>query len=77
MFYHLAIYKNEKTNLGTFLEKTRAILQKMTVYARDIENIVHPKNSNSVETMPKGTRYITLLYHQARTERKALNKSQD
>lgn len=36
----------------------------MTVYAREIEEIVHPKTSNSVETMPKGTRYITLLYHQ-------------
>lgn len=36
----------------------------MTVHAREIEEIVHPKTSNSVETMPKGTRYITLLYHQ-------------
>ncbi|KAJ5116279.1 hypothetical protein N7456_000627 [Penicillium angulare] len=59
-----SIYKNEKTELGTFLEKTRTILQTMTVYAREIEEIVHPKNSASVETMPKGTRYITLLYHQ-------------
>ncbi|OJI96044.1 hypothetical protein ASPVEDRAFT_35372 [Aspergillus versicolor CBS 583.65] len=58
------IYKNEKTELGAFLDKTRTILQTMTVYAREIEEIVHPKTSNSVETMPKGTRYITLLYHQ-------------
>lgn len=38
----------------------------MTVYAREIEDLVHPKNSNTVETMPKGTRHITLLYHQVR-----------
>ncbi|KAL4920415.1 hypothetical protein BDW62DRAFT_208935 [Aspergillus aurantiobrunneus] len=56
-----SIYKNEKTELGTFLEKTRTILQTMTVYAREIEGIVHPKTTNSVETMPKGTRYITLI----------------
>ncbi|KAJ5337834.1 hypothetical protein N7452_004562 [Penicillium brevicompactum] len=59
-----AIYKNEKTELGIFLEKTRTILQTMTIYAREIENMVHPKSTTSVETMPKGTRYITLLYHQ-------------
>lgn len=40
----------------------------MTIYAREIEEIVHPKTSSTVETMPKGTRYITLLYHQVRTE---------
>ncbi|KAL4757014.1 transcription factor domain-containing protein [Aspergillus foveolatus] len=59
-----SIYKNEKTELGTFLEKTRTILQTMTLYAREIEEIVQTKSSNSLETMPKGTRYITLLYHQ-------------
>ncbi|KAJ5231508.1 uncharacterized protein N7469_006096 [Penicillium citrinum] len=59
-----SIYKNDKTELHVFLEKTRSILQMMTVYARDIEEIVSPQPSNSVETMPKGTRYITLLYHQ-------------
>ncbi|KAL4940913.1 hypothetical protein BDV06DRAFT_230066 [Aspergillus oleicola] len=47
---------NEKTELGVFLEKTRTILQTMTIYAREIEDIVHPRTSNSVETMPKGTR---------------------
>ncbi|KAJ5739730.1 hypothetical protein N7533_012514 [Penicillium manginii] len=59
-----SIYKNEKTELGTFLEKTRMILQKMTLYAREIEDIVSPKSSSSVEAMSKGTRYIILLYHQ-------------
>ncbi|KAJ5218535.1 uncharacterized protein N7498_000634 [Penicillium cinerascens] len=60
-----SIYKNEKTDLGTFLEKTRTILQTMPAYALEIEEIVYPANhTGSVETMPKGTRYITLLYHQ-------------
>lgn len=67
LFLRQAIYKNEKTELGSFLEKTRAILKTMTNYAREIEETVHPKTSNSVETMPKGTRYITLLYHQVST----------
>jgi hypothetical protein len=40
------------------------ILQKMTLYAREIEDIVSPKSSISVEAMSKGTRYIILLYHQ-------------
>jgi hypothetical protein len=61
----IEIYKNEKTELGTFLEKTRTILQTMTLYAREIEEIVQTESSNSLETMPKGIRYITLLYHQA------------
>ncbi|KAL3493276.1 fungal-specific transcription factor domain-containing protein [Aspergillus germanicus] len=59
-----SIYKNAKTELGTFLERTRSILQTMTAYAREIEDIVQSKNPSSIETMPKGTRYITLLYHQ-------------
>ncbi|CAG8381315.1 unnamed protein product [Penicillium salamii] len=67
-----SVYKNEKTELGTFLEKTRTILQTMTIYAREIENIIHPKTTSSVETMPKGTRYITLLYHQVRVPTSAL-----
>ncbi|OJJ42129.1 hypothetical protein ASPZODRAFT_20775 [Penicilliopsis zonata CBS 506.65] len=60
-----SIYKNRRTELGAFLDKTRTILQAMTVYAREIEEIVFPRRgSASVESMPKGTRYITLLYHQ-------------
>ena len=71
ILFSQAIYKNEKTELGIFLEKTRTILQTMTIYAREIENMVHPKSTTSVETMPKGTRYITLLYHQVRAPRSA------
>ncbi|KAF7595575.1 hypothetical protein BBP40_005610 [Aspergillus hancockii] len=59
-----SIYKTEKTELGTFLEKTRAILQTMAGHAQEIENIINLKFQNSVDTMPKGTRHITLLYHQ-------------
>ncbi|KAL2848218.1 fungal-specific transcription factor domain-containing protein [Aspergillus pseudodeflectus] len=59
-----SIYKDAKTELGTFLDRTRSILQTMTAYAREIEDIVQSKNPSSIETMPKGTRYITLLYHQ-------------
>ncbi|KAL4814526.1 hypothetical protein BDW67DRAFT_186725 [Aspergillus spinulosporus] len=58
------IYKNKKAKLGTFSEKTRTILQTMTLHARENEEIVQAKSSNSLETMPKGTQYITLLYHQ-------------
>ncbi|OGM47217.1 Zn(II)2Cys6 transcription factor [Aspergillus bombycis] len=59
-----SIYKNEKTQLGTFLETTRSILHTMAGHAQEIENIIHMKVQNSVDTMPKGTRHITLLYHQ-------------
>ncbi|PLB53595.1 Zn(II)2Cys6 transcription factor [Aspergillus steynii IBT 23096] len=59
-----SIYKTEKTALGTFLEKTRSILQTMAGHAQEIENIIHLKFQNSVDTMPRGTRHITLLYHQ-------------
>ena len=55
---------SSEMRLHVFLEKTRSILQMMTVYARDFEEVVSPQPSNLVETMPKGTRYITLLYHQ-------------
>ena len=60
----LAIYKTEKTELGTFLEETRSILQAMAGHAQKIEGIIHSKFQNSVDTMPKGTRYTTLLYHE-------------
>ncbi|KAK2761328.1 hypothetical protein FQN54_001850 [Arachnomyces sp. PD_36] len=58
------IYKTERTQLGTFLEKTRSILHTMAGHAQEIENIIHLKFQNSVDTMPKGTRRITCLYHQ-------------
>ncbi|KAB8070004.1 hypothetical protein BDV29DRAFT_194421 [Aspergillus leporis] len=59
-----SIYKPEKTELGTFLEKTRSILQTTAGHAQEIENIMHSKFQNSVDTMPKGAHHITLLYHQ-------------
>ncbi|KAE8346229.1 hypothetical protein BDV24DRAFT_176278 [Aspergillus arachidicola] len=59
-----SIYKNEKTQLGTFLETTRSILHTMAGHAQEIESIIHTKVPSSVDTMPKGTRHITLLYHQ-------------
>ncbi|KAF7621143.1 hypothetical protein AFLA_011453 [Aspergillus flavus NRRL3357] len=59
-----SIYKNEKTQLGTFLETTRSILHTMAGHAQEIESIIHMKVPSSVDTMPKGTRHITLLYHQ-------------
>ncbi|KAL4799571.1 hypothetical protein BDV19DRAFT_400798 [Aspergillus venezuelensis] len=58
------IYKGTKTQLGTFLETTRSILHILAGHAREIETIIHLKFQNSVDTMPKGTRHITLLYHQ-------------
>ncbi|KAL4862198.1 hypothetical protein BDV12DRAFT_207373 [Aspergillus spectabilis] len=59
-----SIYKGTETQLGTFLETTRSILHVLAGHAREIESIIHLKFQNSVETMPKGTRHITLLYHQ-------------
>ncbi|KAI8725749.1 hypothetical protein NCS52_00146800 [Fusarium sp. LHS14.1] len=59
------LYKPEKTPLVTFLEQTRAILHTLAHHAQEIEKIITLKFQNSVDTMPRGTRYITLLYHQA------------
>ncbi|KAL4930320.1 uncharacterized protein BDV17DRAFT_297781 [Aspergillus undulatus] len=59
-----SIYKGTKTQLGTFLETTRSILHVLAGHAREIETIIHMRFQNSVDTMPKGTRHITLLYHQ-------------
>ena len=59
-----ALYKPEKTPLVTFLEQTRAILHTLAHHAQEIERIITLKFQNSVDTMPRGTRYITLLYHQ-------------
>ncbi|KAL3454224.1 hypothetical protein BJX65DRAFT_317914 [Aspergillus insuetus] len=59
-----SIYRGTKTQLGTFLETTRSILHVLAGHAREIESIIHIKFQNSVDTMPKGTRHITLLYHQ-------------
>ncbi|KAL2824839.1 hypothetical protein BJY01DRAFT_262820 [Aspergillus pseudoustus] len=59
-----SIYRGTKTQLGTFLETTRSILHVLAGHAREIESIIQIKFQNSVDTMPKGTRHITLLYHQ-------------
>ncbi|KAJ4263491.1 hypothetical protein NW762_006310 [Fusarium torreyae] len=58
------LYKPEKTPLGQFLEQTKAILHTLAHHAQEIERIISLKFRNSVDTMPRGTRYITLLYHQ-------------
>ncbi|KAF4965665.1 hypothetical protein FSARC_6560 [Fusarium sarcochroum] len=58
------LYKPEKTPLGQFLEQTKSILHTLAHHAQDIERIISLKFRNSVDTMPRGTRYITLLYHQ-------------
>ncbi|KAF4902225.1 Thiamine repressible genes regulatory protein thi1 [Colletotrichum viniferum] len=58
------VYKSEKTPLGKFLEETKSILHTLAGHAQEIEKITRVKFQNSVDTMPKGTRDITLLYHQ-------------
>ncbi|KAF5657455.1 hypothetical protein FHETE_10425 [Fusarium heterosporum] len=58
------LYKPEKTPLGQFLEQTKAILHTLAHHAQEIERIITLKFQNSVDTMPRGTKYITLLYHQ-------------
>ncbi|QPC74626.1 hypothetical protein HYE68_005378 [Fusarium pseudograminearum] len=58
------LYKPEKTPLGQFLEQTKAILHTLAHHAQEIEKIISMKFRNSVDTMPRGTKYITLLYHQ-------------
>ncbi|RAL16619.1 Zn(II)2Cys6 transcription factor [Aspergillus homomorphus CBS 101889] len=63
-FILTTIYKTQKTQLGTFLDKTKSILQTLAGHAREIEKIIYRKFQNSIDTMPRGTRHITLLYHQ-------------
>lgn len=60
------VYKAEKTSLGNFLETTRSILHTLAGHAQEIEQIFNLKFQNSVDTLPMGTRHITLLYHQVR-----------
>ncbi|PYI17868.1 Zn(II)2Cys6 transcription factor, partial [Aspergillus violaceofuscus CBS 115571] len=63
-FILTTVYKTQKTQLGTFLDKTKSILQTLAGHAREIEKIIYQKFQNSIDTMPRGTRHITLLYHQ-------------
>ncbi|RMZ46286.1 hypothetical protein CA14_008158 [Aspergillus flavus] len=58
------VYKTERTQLGAFLEMTRSILHTLADHAQEVEKIIHVRFSNFVDTMPKGTRHVTLLYHQ-------------
>ncbi|CVK84935.1 related to C6 transcription factor [Fusarium mangiferae] len=58
------LYKPEKTPLDQFLEQTKSILHTLAHHAQEIERIISLKFKNSVDTMPRGTKYITLLYHQ-------------
>ncbi|KAM0817413.1 putative Zn(II)2Cys6 transcription factor [Seiridium cardinale] len=58
------IYKSEKTPLGHFLESTRFVLHSLAGHAQEIEKIIHVNLHASVQAMSRGTRHITLLYHQ-------------
>lgn len=59
-----AIYKTEKTQLGTFLEITRSILETMARYAEEIEKMIHVNFHGSMDNVPEETRHTILLYHQ-------------
>lgn len=59
-----AIYKTERTQLGSFLEMTRCVLQSLAGHAQEIEETIHHKFRTSVDRLPKGTRTVTLMYHQ-------------
>lgn len=48
------------------MEQTRSILHTMAGYAQEIEKIIQLKFPNSMDSMPRGTRHITLSYHQVR-----------
>lgn len=61
-----AIYKPDMTPLVTFLEQTRSILHTLAYHAQEIESIVALKFNNSLGSMPRGTHYLTMLYHQVR-----------
>ncbi|KAM0187692.1 hypothetical protein ACHAPI_011012 [Fusarium lateritium] len=48
-----------------FLEQTKAILRTLAHHAQEIERIISLKfKDNTGDTMPRGTKYIMLLYHQ-------------
>jgi hypothetical protein len=58
-----AVYKTERTQLNVFLDTTKSILQTLAGHAQEVEKIIHATFRNSVDSMPRGTRHITLLYH--------------
>lgn len=59
----IAVYKPHIIPLGTFLEQTRSILHTLAHHAQEIEKIIRLLQ-NSVGTMPRDTRHLTLMYHQ-------------
>lgn len=66
---HEAIYKTEKTQLGTFLEITRNILETMARHGEEIEKLILPNFHSSMDSVPQETRHTILLYHQVRDKR--------
>ncbi|KAI1088767.1 hypothetical protein F5B19DRAFT_470128 [Rostrohypoxylon terebratum] len=57
------VYKPHIIPLGTFLEQTRSILHTLAHHAQELEKIIRLLQ-NSVGTMPRDTRHLTLMYHQ-------------
>ncbi|KAH8691419.1 fungal-specific transcription factor domain-containing protein [Talaromyces proteolyticus] len=53
-----------QTQLGTFLEITRSILETMARYAEEIEKMIHINFHGSMDNVPEETRHTILLYHQ-------------
>ncbi|OHW91776.1 hypothetical protein CSPAE12_09556 [Colletotrichum incanum] len=60
------VYKPTHTSLETYLERTKPILHTLAQCAQELEKVFSLKFLSSLDTMPKGMRYITLLYHQVR-----------
>ncbi|RDW93691.1 Zn(II)2Cys6 transcription factor [Aspergillus mulundensis] len=58
------IYETEKTQLGTFLEITRSILETMAKYAEEIERMLDPLTQGRGVSVPEESRHTILLYHQ-------------
>ncbi|KAH0421631.1 hypothetical protein CcaCcLH18_13310 [Colletotrichum camelliae] len=58
------VYKPAKTSLATYVEQTKSTLHTLAQYAQELENIMSVKFQTSVDTVPRGMRHITLLYHQ-------------
>ncbi|KAL4942658.1 hypothetical protein BDV06DRAFT_235261 [Aspergillus oleicola] len=58
------IYETEKTQLGTFLEITRSILETMAKYAEEIEKMLNPSSHERGDSALEESRHTILLYHQ-------------
>ncbi|KAI1453549.1 fungal-specific transcription factor domain-containing protein [Annulohypoxylon moriforme] len=57
------VYKPNIIPLATFLEQTRSILHTLAHHAQEIEKIISLLQ-NSIGTMPRDMRHLTLMYHQ-------------